>query len=261
MSSATDSYQQYECPEWFQEKLTEIGGVNKFDEPIFRVVWGQGGQPEALYRAGGHWHVDGQPSFKGYRDLLIGGGTPSWCLMQWHDAIEYGTPESYYVAMLDDETNLSDLGEYPYFGRYRLLYNMCYRDMSQGKMRVEAMPLNSFILDAIIPIILEAKDISYEQTMAAMKGLKEQEDQADLRTVEDAMRDAKVAFKGPVSYARQGCRTHYLDKKVEQMTRHWNSMVANARMLGKGLSSQAEDSNITQELLRRKLGTQTTQGD
>ena len=253
MSNPTDSYQQYEVPEWFQEKLTEIGGVNKYDEPNFRVVWGQGGQPEALYRAGGHWHVEGQPSFKGYRDLLIGGGTSSWCLLQWHDATDYGTPESYYVAMCDDETNLSDLGEYPYFGRYRMLYNMCYRAVLNGKMEIEAMPLNSFVLDAIIPIIMEAKDISYEATMEAMKGIKEQEDKADLDTVEDAMRDSKVAFKGPVSYARQGCRTHYIDKRVEQLQRHMNQISANARMLGRGMSTQQETSPMAQQILRRNL--------
>src|SRR5665213_1467311 len=122
MPNPTDSYEQYEAPEWFQDKLTDIGGVNQYDEPIFRVVWGQGGQPECLYRGGGAWHVEGQPSFTGYRDLLIGGGTPSWCLLQWHPAIHFGTPESYYVGNLDDDTNLQILGEYPYFGKYVMLY-------------------------------------------------------------------------------------------------------------------------------------------
>jgi hypothetical protein len=253
MSNPTDSYELYECPAWFQDRLTEIGGVNIYDEPNFRVVWGQGGQPECLYRAGGHWHVDGQPSFIGYRDLLLGGGTPSWCLLQWHPAVHFGTPESYYVSTHDDETGLQDLGEYPYSGRYVLLYNMCYRDMQQGKMRIEAMPLNSFVLDTVVPIILEAKDISYEKTMAAMKGLKEAEDKADTDMIEDVMRDSRLAFKGPVSYARQGCRTSLIDKKVEQMSRHWNKMVANARILGKGLSSQAEDSGLTQDLLRSHM--------
>lgn len=253
MSNPTDSYELYECPAWFQERLTEIGGVNKFDDPNFRVVWAQGGQPECLYRAGGHWHVDGQASYKGYRDLLLGGGTPSWLLLQWADATHYGTPESYYVSTHDDETEMQDLGEYPYFGRYKLLYNMCWRDMSQGKMRVEGMELNTFVLDTIVPIIMEAKEISRDQTLAAMKGLKEKEDQDDLAMVEDCMRDAKMAFKGPVSYARQGCRTSIIDRKVEQMTHHWNKMVSNARMLGKGLSAQPETSGLTQELLRSKI--------
>jgi hypothetical protein len=44
-----------------------------------------------------------------------------------------------------------------------------------------------------------------------------------------------------------------IDKKVEQMSRHWNAMVTNARALGRGLSSQAEASSVTQDFLRRKL--------
>jgi hypothetical protein len=253
MPNPTDSYEQYEVPAWFQERLTEIGGVNIYDEPNFRCVWGQGGQPEGLYRAGGAWNVDGQLSFQGYRDLLIGGGTPSWCLLQWHPAIHFGTPESYYVGNLDEETNLQILGEYPYSGKYVMLYNMCYRSMVQGKMKIEAMPLNSFVLDTVVPIILEAKDISYEKTMAAMKGLKEVEDKADCDMIEDVMRDSKMAFKGPVSYARQGCRTSIIDRKMEQMQRHINTMVANAQVLGKGMSTQSEDSDLTQQFLRRKL--------
>lgn len=252
MSDSSDTYQQYQCPEWFQDKLTEIGGVNKYDEPNFIVRWGQGGEKECTYRSGGAWHVEGQPSFKGYRDLLVGGGTPSWILMQWEDATVYGTPESYYVGNYDEETGMQDLGEYPYSGRYRMLYNMCWRDMSSGKMKIEAMPLNSFILDTVVPIILEARDISYEKTMAAMKAIKEKEDAADTNMIEDAMRDAKLAFKGPVSYARQGCRTHLIDKKVEQMSRHWNQMVTNAKTLGRGLSAQDEGSSLVQDFLRSK---------
>jgi hypothetical protein len=253
MSDSSDSYQQYECPEWFQEQLTNVGGVNKYDEPTFRVVWAQGGQPECFYRSGGHWHVDGQPSFKGYRDLLVGGGTPSWLLLQWEDAVVYGTPESYYVANYDEETGMQDLGEYPYHGRYRMLYNMCWRDISQGRMHIEMMPLNSYILDTIVPIIMEARDISWERTQAALKGIKEKEDQDDMNMIEDLMRDSQLAFKGPVSYARQGCRTSIIDRKVEQMTRHLNKIVNNAQTLGRGLSAQAEDSAIAQDFLHQKL--------
>jgi len=244
VSSPRDSYECYECPQEFQDRLTEVGGRNKYEQPNFLVVWGQGGQEECLYRAGGSWHVPGEPTFTGYRDLLIGGGVPAWCLLQWTDALDYGTPESYYVANHDDETGLQDLAEYPYSGRYKLLYNMSWRDMKNGKMRIEAMPLNSFVLSIVIPIILEARDISMQRTMEAMKGIKEQEDKADIAMIEDAMRDASVAFKGPVSYARQGCRTHFLDKKVEAMTRNWNRMITNAKQLGRGLSSHAADPTI-----------------
>ena len=244
MSSPTSNHKQFQCPEWFQEELTRIGGVNRYDRPHFIVRWGMGGEEECLYRAGGHWDVEGLPSVHGYRDLLIGGGTPSWMLMQWDDAIHYSTPEAYYVSNYDLESDLQTLGEYPYQGKYKVLYNMCWRDMKNGKLSIEAMPLNSFVLDTVVPIILQAREISYEKTMAALRDQKEREDVADLTMIEDAMRDAALAFKGPVSYARQGCRTSIIDKKVEQMTRQWNRMVTNARSLGRGLSVHSENPSI-----------------
>ena len=244
MSNPRDSHQLYECPQEFQDRLTEVGGRNKYDQPNFIVRWAQGGQPECLYRSGGLWDNPDEPSFKGYRDLLVGGGTPSWMLMQWEDAVVYGSPESFYVGNIDEDTGLQNLGEYPYAGRYRMLYNMCWRDMSSGKMRIESMPLNSFILDTVVPIIMEARNISWEKTQAALKGIKEKEDAADTAMIEDAMRSSSVAFKGPVSYARQGCRTHFLDKRVENLTRNWNRMITNAKFLGRGLSSHQSDPTI-----------------
>lgn len=239
-----DKYRQYVCPEEFQQRLTEVGGVNRYDMPNFIVKWGQGGEDECFYRSGGLWSVEGQPSFKGYRDLLVGGGTPCWMLMQWQDSVTFGTPESYYVQFYDLETGMQDLGEYPYQGRYQMLYSMCWRDMKNGKMTIEAMPLNSYILDTVVPIIIQAKDISWEKTKSALLAIKEKEDQADTDMIEDAMRDASLSFKGPVSFARQGCRTSIIDKKIEQMTRSWNTMATNAKQLGRGLSAHSVDSNI-----------------
>lgn len=238
MSNPADRYQQYQCPQEFQDRLNEVGGFNRYDQPNFIIRWGQGGEPECLRRSGGSWHVEGQPSYTGYRDLLVGGGAPAWMLMQWEDATVYGTPESYYIGNYDSETGMQDLGEYPYQGRYKLLYTLSWRDMSQGKMRVEAMPLNSYLIDTVVPIIMEAKEVSWLKTKEAMNMQKEKEDKADVDMIEDVMRDSSLAFKGPVSYARQGCRTSIIDKKVEEMTRQWNHMVTNAKALGRGLSSR-----------------------
>src|SRR6266849_11203464 len=97
MNSA-DSYQQYECPQWFADKLKDIGGINKYEQANFICKWGQGGEPECLYRAGGIWDNPDASSYKGYRNLLVGSGCESWLLMQWDDAIVYGSPESYYAG-------------------------------------------------------------------------------------------------------------------------------------------------------------------
>jgi hypothetical protein len=244
MSSPTAEYENYICPEEFQQRLTEIGGINPYDEPNFLLVWSQGGDEKGLYRGGGSWDVEGMPSFRGYRDLLIGGGTPSWALLQWHPAIHYGTPESYYVMNYDAETGLQDLGEYPYSGRYQLLYNLRWSERRGSKLYFEAMPLNTFLLETVIPIITQARDINWEKTKAALLDQKEKEDKADVSMIEDVMHDNKVPFGGnPVSYTRQGCRTSLIDKKIEQMTRNMNKIMYNAKTLGRGLS--AHDHNPT----------------
>jgi len=245
MPSPTYDYQCYVCPEEFQQRLTEIGGVNPYDEPNFKLVWGQGGDEHALYRAGGAWEVEGQPSTIGYRDLLVGGGTPGWVLLQWHPAIQYGTPESYYVHNYDVQTGLQDIGEYPYSGRYQVLYNLRWSERRGNKLHFEAMPLNTFLLNTVLPIILQAKDISWEQTKAALEDQKAKEDKADTDMIEAVMHDNKVPFKGnPVSYSKQGCRTSLIDKKMEQMLHSWNNIMQNAKTLGKGLSSHKADPTV-----------------
>jgi hypothetical protein len=238
MPSQTASYQQYICPEEFQQRLTDIGGVNKYDEPNFLLVWSQGGSPQSLYRAGGSWAGEDQVSYSGYRDLLVGGGVPCWALLQWHSPEEYGTPEIYYMQNFDEESGLQTLGEYPYHGRYQMLYNLRWSEMRSGKMLFEMMPLNTFLLDTVVPIILQAKDISWEKTKAVMDDLKEREDKADIAMIEDVMRNNAVPFKGnAVSYQKQGCRTALIDKKIEAMQRNWNKMMTTASKLGRGLSS------------------------
>lgn len=239
MSNPTDSYQLYRCPEWIEEKLEQVGGVNRFGDNNFIIRWAQGGQPECYYRAGGHWQHDG---YVGYRDLLVGGGTPSWMLMQWEAPEIYGTPEMYYMQNYDDETDLQDLGEYPYRGRYKLLYNLRWTEKRGNSMHFEAMPLNTYLLDTIVPIIMEAQDISWEKTRAVMQDIELREQVKDLDLIEDVMRTNALPFHGsPVSYGKQGCRTSLVDKKIEQMQRHWNKMMTNASILGKGLSSYSDD--------------------
>lgn len=253
MQSPTDSYENNLCPEEFQERLTEVGGVNRYDEPHFVLVWSQGGGPNSMYRAGGSWHGPDIVSFTGYRDLLVGGGVPCWALLQWHDAIEYGTPESYYVMNYDEESGLQTLGEFPYSGRYQMLYNLRWCEMKDGRMLFEAMPLNTFLLDTVVPIIVQAKDISWEKTRAAMLDLKEKEDQADINMIEDVMRSSALPFKGgAVSYQKQGCRTALVDKKIEAMTRNWNKMMTNARSLGRGLNGVDQSTAMAQAELRRR---------
>ena len=153
--------------------------------------------------------------------------------MQWHDASEYGTPEMYYVHNLDEQTQLQTLGEFPYSGRYQMLYNLRWTEMRGREMYFEAMPLNSYLLETVVPIITAAKDISWEKTKAAMMDIKAREDAADAAMIEDVMRASALPFHGSaVSYGKQGCRTSLVDKKIEAMQRNWNQIMKRTSNLG-----------------------------
>ena len=239
MPSPTYRYQLYRCPEWFEQKLREVGGTNRYGGNNFLVRWAQGGQDECYYRAGGIWSGEGQIPYTGYRNLLLGGGTPSWMLLQWHPSEHYGTPEMWYMQNYDEASGLQTLGEYPYRGKYELLYNLRWSEKRGNTLYFEAMPLNSFLLRTVVPIIIAAKGISYEKTKAALLDQRAREDAIDVNNIEDVMRTSALPFKGaPVSYTKQGCRTSLVDKKIEQMTRNWNQIQRTAKSLGKGLSQR-----------------------
>lgn len=221
-------------PEEFQERLNSIGGFNRFDDPNFFIVWGAGGHDKSTFRAGGVWTVD-EHYFKGYRDLLFTSGENCWVLLQWHDAIEYGTPESYYAQNYDSTTGLQILGEYPYSGRYEVLYSLRHREVVPGEgIKFEPMPLCGFLLDLLVPIVIMSKGISIEKKKAAYEDMKEREEIAKLSVVEQRIREAALPFKdNAVSYARQGVRTATIDQKVLNMSKYWNDINRKAKQMSK----------------------------
>ena len=211
------------CPPEFQERLTAAGGVNRYDEPNFRIVWGM----TDTFRA-----IDWQ----GYCDRLIGSGEAAWILQQWNPPEFYGTPGMYYFQNRDEATGLQILGEYPYSGRYESLQTLTYREFVNGNLVVERMPLNNLLLDMIVPVIMECKGISMQKRASIMREQKERKDAEEIARCEDIIRDAHPAFHGgSVSYSRQGCRTSLVDRKIEQMQRHMQTAIKKVRSVGKGL--------------------------
>jgi hypothetical protein len=229
----TDRREINVCPEYFQERLTHVGGVNKYDEPNFKLVWAQ----YETYVAGGVWSVDEQ-YFRGYRRLLLGSGEPCWALLQWHAAEEYGTPESYYVSNLDPDTGLQILGEYPYGGRYELLYHLRWNEMIDGKLTFHTMPLNNYVIDTVVPIILLAKDVSYEKRKAAYEELRRREEESKRLDIENHLRERTPAElgTGAVSFSRQSVRSTLIDQKMIALQRAWNNLARTP--LPKGMSTK-----------------------
>lgn len=224
-------------PEAFQERLTDLGGINKFDEPIFRLWWGPYAYGDGSFTAGGAWSVD-EAAYTGYRKVLRASGSPCFCLGMWHDALEYGTPERYYVENYDDSTGLSVLGEYPYSGRVELMYELRWHEKIGDRMEFHTMPLTSWVFDMVVPIIMKAKEVSAEKRIAAFLDARKKDEDEKTVQIERHLRANALPFTDTVSYTRQGIRSTVIDAKMRTMNAYWNEMSNAARSLRPGLQTR-----------------------
>lgn len=221
----------YQTPDEFALRVSEAGGYNRYDEPNFKIVW----QRSEFYRAGGVWAGNGQPVFTGYR-WIPQSFEQGWALMQWNPPEKYGTPESYYVQNCDEQTNLQILGEYPYSGRYEVVMPFIWKGMVNGRLVVEHLPLSSFLIDAIVPIIKESRDIPNAKKRAVLLARKEAADREQTSQIEARLRDAYPAF-GTASRSAASLECNSLvQKKAEAIEKHWKRAVGVIRQRGRGLS-------------------------
>lgn len=212
-------YERNYPPEEFNDALRALGGIHRYDENNFRIAWAQ----TETYIAGGVWSVD-ECYLRGYRHLLAGSGEPCWTLFDWHAPEEYGTPEAYYVQNYDEASGLQTLGPYPYSGRYEVLFNLRWQERVGDRLELRTMPLSTWLLDRVIPIIVKVKEISAAKRIAAYKDARERDEDVKTARIERQLRSNAIPFKGAVSYTRQGIRSTEIDRKRLELQREWASL-------------------------------------
>lgn len=209
---ATTGHERRKCPQYFQRKLTAVGGTNRFGGPNFDIVWGQTATTT----------VDGV-------EVLQQFGEPCWVLRQWKAPEEYGTPDMWAEYCPNDP--------YPYKGRYEVLQPFKNTTVLRGQLVIEHMPLSDMILNLVIPTIQQSMDASYWTRYVAIRNLKEKEEQQRVDHIEQVISDASPRWTGPVSYSRQGCRTSLIDKKIEQIQNNWKRAMRMYKLIPKGISA------------------------
>ena len=222
--------QRLECPAEFQDRVTLAGGVNKYDEPNFRLVW----MGTETIRAGGIWENPEIPTiehFRGYRDVLADVEAEGWALRQWMPAEFWDTSAKWYAENFDPSCGLQILGGYPYSGRYVTIFPLVYKDGKQ----VEIMPLNSFVVDVLVPIVVMAKEITELQKRAVIAENKARKEAQRVSKIEDSLRNAYPALGEIRSAAGLSCLS-VVQKKVEAIERYWQTGVDFCRQHGRGLS-------------------------
>jgi len=200
-------------PEWFVEALTSVGGKNRFGLPNFDVVWSETATIER----------DG-------KTVLACPGPPCWLLRQWEPPENYGPPDMWSVE---------EIGEpYPQFGKYEIRQPFRASYVENGILKHEAMELTSLILDFVVPIILQAQDVSVQKRALAMRQLKELEEKRQEARIADALQDAKLQWEGPTSYEKKINKTSIVEQKAYQIEKNWQHAMNFYRQRGRGASIQ-----------------------
>jgi hypothetical protein len=142
----------------------------------------------------------------------------------WKPASFYGSPESYYLNTWDQASRLYATGEYPWRGRYEPVQPFMQHEYKNGKLIIQHMELNHFLIDKLLPILLAFQKLTKEQQEAARRYEEEQERKREVAEIADRMADAMPAYLGPVSFSRQGIRTSLLDRKMQAIQKHWDRL-------------------------------------
>lgn len=208
------------CPAEFQDRLTRKFGRNQFGDPHFKIVWGQ----SQFIRMGNVWRDKAGNERVGYRERYQAAGAPCWVIMRWQAPIKYGSPTTYYSSTFDSLTHLHMVGEYPWRGRYEIMYQLMFKDVVGGKLVISHLPLCHYLIDTIIPMVVAFQMLSAEEQFAARQAAKVAEDKKETENIAEAMAARMPQFWGPTVYGRSGLRTSILDSKMQQIQKVWDRL-------------------------------------
>ena len=209
--------ERLKAPARFQDRLTRVGGLNRYGEPNFKLSWAQ---TETRIQ-GGEWQAAGE-TFTGYKEVLLGDGLPHWMLLQWTPPgmsidmpfLPPEPPSLFYHNNRCPMSGLCLLGEYPYKGSYQVVMNLLAKEFREGQLYVEAYPLSDDLITVMIPMIQAAMEVSIQAKMKFIKEKDAEEEQKLKLLYEDAYADGvrKAALAS----------TKWLEDKQRAMERNFH---------------------------------------
>jgi len=221
-----------QCPKEFQDRIDRMFGKNKFGGPIYKIAWAQSETQKMAFS-----RFTDRGDVSGYEQRLKGSNTPCWMIMRWKDPSHYGSPDLFYSNTFMDGMNLYFMGDYPWQGRYEILYMMCRKEFVNGKLEVNALPLDHLFIDKIIPLLIECQYMTLFERQAAAQMEKEYLRKQEVNELADRMMNDLPAWYGPVSYSNQGCRTSLLDTMMDKIQKRWEKMSGYGRpVFAKGMA-------------------------
>jgi hypothetical protein len=215
------------CPPEYQARITRMFGVNRFGEPNFKIVWNQSN----FIRLGKTWRDNKGRERVGYTDVYQGDGQPCWLIVRWMPPEHYGSPTTYYreTYSIDGSSRKYLVGEYPWKGRYEIVQPMIKKEFVNGNLHISTFPLCHYLIDMVIPMIIQWQELSIEEQMAAKQLAEQEKLKQENAEVAEKMMANMPTWIHPVSYSRQGCRTSLLDQKMFKIQKAWDRMSRRGR--------------------------------
>jgi hypothetical protein len=215
------------CPKQFQDRITRMFGKNQFGTPNFKIVWGQ----SEFHRMGNIWRDKEGNERKGYRQQYLCDGQPGWNILRWKSPEYWGSPDTFYRNTFDPVSGLYILGEYPWRGRYEVLYSLTRKEFEMGRLVISHFPLSHVLIDKIIPLILATQRLTAEELAAAREANRIIEERKQADEISEMMMANLPTYYGPVSFARQGMHTSLLDRKMHLIQQAWNKLSRRGKRL------------------------------
>lgn len=216
MKSDKRPIEHHECPEDVARQLTLAGGVNRFGEPMFRVVWGW----DRIVQLHGEWQEFERceatllDKWTGYHEsrqftrlkssVIETREVPKylpgncWHLEMWRPPEEYGSPEEWGKAGAEKVgvMTVDTSGPYPERGEYEL----CYPLTDDGTSRGTPIPLVTEAIAEIVRMIVVSRErTTLAQRRAAIEQRMRREDDGFVAKTMDMLRDGMPAHHGETS--------------------------------------------------------------
>jgi hypothetical protein len=172
----------------YVDHINRIGGMNRYNEPNFKIVWGQN-ETDLVYG------VDGNGK-KGQHIILKHDGIPAWFIDCWKPP-EIIPPELWYAVTWDWEADAPGIGQYPERGMYiPAPFNLFVRSFKGDRMIIDAMPLTHWVIDLFVPNLLKEQESTYAQRKAAIEQRMAAERDRAARQAYDIYINSGLAFGG-----------------------------------------------------------------
>jgi hypothetical protein len=154
----------HDPPSSLQLRLARAGGLNRYDEPNFRVVWGW----SRLTWIGGKW-TDTDAHGNVMREIIELREVPKyfpfdrWHIERWMPPETYGSPQQWYAQTIErnDGISIPALGPYPQRGEYEHCFTLA------GPLG-EFIPLSPSACEAIVRAVEFARAQSFHEHRAAL---------------------------------------------------------------------------------------------